>query len=231
MRILMTTLVVISVLVSCRFVGPAVADPGRDSSRGQITLPADGRFEGGTMVRANLRSMRSSEPERVPGATGGSYRVDLIGRWASGPCSDAAVVGSTAYILDGGQMEIVDCSDPSSPVGMGHVWLPSPGLGIAVSGSFAYVADGDDGLRVIDVTDPAHPSEVGFYHFWDDAKAVAVSGSYAYLAVDSDGLRVIDVSDPTSPTEVGSWDTGGYARDVAISGNYAYIANAGAGFL
>ena len=40
---------------------------------------------------------------------------------------------------------------------------PTPGRawGVAVSGSYAYVADEDSGLRVISVSDPAHPTEVG----------------------------------------------------------------------
>ena len=35
------------------------------------------------------------------------------------------------------------------------------GLGVAVSGGYAYVADGIDGLRVIDVSTPSAPVEVG----------------------------------------------------------------------
>jgi len=122
-------------------------------------------------------------------------------------------------------MEILDCSVPTSPVVLGRTFLLSPGGGIALSGSYAYVADGGDGLRVIDVSDPTNPVEVGFYDTWDWAQGVAVSGSYAYVAAGGDGLRVIDVSDPTNPVEVGFYDTGSWANGVAVSGDTAYVAD------
>jgi hypothetical protein len=62
--------------------------------------------------------------------------------------------------------------------------------GVAVTGSYAYVADGDGGLRVISVTDPARASQAGFYDTAGDAPGVAVSGGYAYVA-DWDGGLVI----------------------------------------
>ena len=98
-------------------------------------------------------------------------------------------------------------------------------LPILVSGTYAYVADGGDGLRIIDVSDPASPVEAGFYDTGDWVEGVAVSGAYAYVADLDDGLRVIDVSDPASPVGVGGYDTGGRAVGVVVSGTYAYVAD------
>jgi len=66
--------------------------------------------------------------------------------------------------------------------------------GVYVSGSYAYVADEDDGLRIIDVSDPSSPSEVGFYDTGGSALGVYVSGSYAYVADEGGGLYILDVS-------------------------------------
>ena len=138
-----------------------------------------------------------------------SQNTTLIGRWPNGPCYATFVVGNRAYIGNGGAMEILDVSNPASPVYLGQVVTPSVISGIFVSGTYAYVADGWEGLRVIDVSNPTAPVEVGFYdtgwYAWD----VYVSGSYAYVADWLDGLRGIDVSDPTAPLEVGFFDTGG----------------------
>ena len=57
---------------------------------------------------------------------------------------------------------MIDVSTPSAPVEVGFVDTPDLALGVAVSGSYAYVADGCDGLRVIDVSTPSSPVEVGF---------------------------------------------------------------------
>ncbi|MBU4445111.1 hypothetical protein KJ656_08530 [bacterium] len=106
----------------------------------------------------------------------------LIGRWANGPCSAVDVSGNIAYFGNGGYLEVVDISDPANPNELGKVLTPSAVSGVAVSGSYAYVANRDDGLRIIDVSTPSSPVEVGFYDTGGDAYGVAVSGSYAYVA-------------------------------------------------
>ncbi|RKY93585.1 MAG: hypothetical protein DRQ01_04420, partial [Ignavibacteriae bacterium] len=102
-------------------------------------------------------------------------------------------------------------------------------FGVAVSGSYAYVADWYAGLRIIDVSRPTSPQEVGFYNTSGNALGVAVSGSYAYVANWADGLRIIDVSTPSSPVEVGFFDTGDFALGVAANGDLVYVANGGNG--
>jgi hypothetical protein len=63
--------------------------------------------------------------------------------------------------------------------------------GVAVSGSYAYVADANDGLRIIDVSTPSSPVEVGSYNTGGSAWSVTVSGSYDYVADGEDGLYII----------------------------------------
>ncbi|MDO9027212.1 MAG: hypothetical protein Q7U87_04955, partial [bacterium] len=53
---------------------------------------------------------------------------------------------------------------------------------VAVSGNYAYVADGDSGLRIINISNPASPTETSCYDTPGCAYAVAVSGNYAYVA-------------------------------------------------
>ncbi len=95
---------------------------------------------------------------------------------------------------------------------------------VAVSGNYAFVADGDAGLQVIDISDPARPVRVGGYDTSEWAWGVAVSANYAYVTDVLAGLQVIDISDPARPVRVGGYDTGGEAGGVAVSGNYAYMA-------
>ena len=53
-------------------------------------------------------------------------------------------------------------SFPADPL-MGAYDTPDIAYSVAVSGGYAYVADGYSGLRVVDVSDPANPVETGFY--------------------------------------------------------------------
>ena len=112
---------------------------------------------------------------------------------------------------------------------VGHYDTGSEAYRVYVSGSYAYVADCFDGLRIIDVSDPVHPSEVGFYDTGNMANGVFVSGSYAYVANGYGGLHIIDVFDPAHPLKVGSFNTGGEAYGVFVSGSYAYVADYGDG--
>ena len=65
--------------------------------------------------------------------------------------------------------------------------------GVAVSGSFAYMANYAVDLRVIDVGNPQILAEVGCCVTPGNARGVAVSGSFAFVADNTTGLRSINV--------------------------------------
>jgi hypothetical protein len=94
---------------------------------------------------------------------------------------------------------------------------------VTVSGGYAFVASGAQGVRVIDVSSPAAPTKAGEIAT-TDAWDVAVRGSYAYVADGEAGLRVLDVSSPRAPLLIGSRRTTD-ARAVVLSGNFAWIAD------
>ena len=81
---------------------------------------------------------------------------------------------------------------------------------MAVAGSYAYVADGDRGLRIINISNPAAPTEIGFY----DTPGICLTVwrwpvTMPMSLMDWSGLRIIDISNPAAPTEVGFYDTPG----------------------
>jgi hypothetical protein len=152
----------------------------------------------------------------------------LIAHLGNGYCQGVTVVDSIVYFGNGVYLEIVDMSNPDSLVQLGNCII-SGLVDIAVRGSYAYLASGDDSLYIIDVANPANPVEVGQCHTNGQALGIAVNDRFALVAALGGGLRIIDISDPTAPQEIGSF-TGQIAVDVTLSGNYAYVA-AGAGGL
>ena len=94
---------------------------------------------------------------------------------------------------------------------------------VAVAGSYAFVADGENGLAVIDISDPLSPEVKSYTDTTGSAKGVAVADCYAFVAAGSSGLAVIDISDPLSP-EVKTYAYTEYANDVAVAGSYAFVA-------
>lgn len=109
---------------------------------------------------------------------------------------------------------------------IGYFDTPGIAKGVAVQGSYAYVADYFQGLRIINVSDPSNPSEIGAIdpQGTDRAFDVVINGTYAYVAYGNSGLWVFDVSNPTFPTLAGYIESDGFSTGVAISGSYAYVA-------
>ncbi|UCH36439.1 MAG: hypothetical protein JSV65_08825 [Armatimonadota bacterium] len=60
-------------------------------------------------------------------------------------------------------LQIFDVTTPTAPVTTSYGTISGTGTAesVAVSGAYAYVADGPDGLKVMDVADPYHPVIVG----------------------------------------------------------------------
>ena len=101
--------------------------------------------------------------------------------------------------------------------------------GVAVSGNYAYVADGFSGLRVVDISNPAVPFQVALLNTGGDAFGVVVHDTLVYVSADQAGVRIISISDPLNPYEVGFLNTGGNTRAIALSDTLAYVADGDSG--
>ncbi len=59
-----------------------------------------------------------------------------------------------------GGLRIIDVSDPTGPIELGHYDTPGVAQGVEVHGNDAFIATG--GLLVLDVTDPPLPVEIAY---------------------------------------------------------------------
>ncbi|MBI1987522.1 MAG: choice-of-anchor D domain-containing protein, partial [Nitrospinae bacterium] len=145
------------------------------------------------------------------------------------------VSGSFAYVaagvgVIGGELQILDISNPDLPLSKSSFPLPSVAYGVHVLGNFAYVANGLGGLRAVDVSKPDAPQKAATYGTPDIALRVYVSLPYAYVADAKGGLRVINVGNPAFFWEVGHLNTPGFNWDGSALGIYGvgstvYVAN------
>ncbi len=222
-----------------------ISDPSRPRQVGAVDLPAYARD---VAVSGTYACLATGRP--VPGAQvkreGTLEVVDI-----SDPAHPISVafyvpfasgfldlVGSIAYITTETGLELVSLADPHHPVQLAFLQLnepergPNPTMGVAVSGTMAYVASQTAGVRIVDVSDPHNPFKVGAYDIGShSSQDVAVAGTRAYVADGPYGLRVVDVSDPAHPIEMGSLGIVGGAYGVAVAGNLAYVANANKGLV
>jgi hypothetical protein len=117
---------------------------------------------------------------------------------------------------------------------IGQCETPGCALGVAIMGSYAYVADYGSGLRVIDVSDPTTPFEAGSFVASGCAEFVvafneSTGTQLACVAYGTSGLYLVDVTTPSSPHLEGSCGTPGYAYGLAVSGGAAFVADGGSG--
>jgi VCBS repeat-containing protein len=168
--------------------------------------------------------------------------LNLVGSLNFGNSTTSAVfvAGNYAYVANyqgipnyPGALEIVDISDPSNPIAVGSYDQLSVGLDVtvSVSGSYAYIADQDQGLKIFDISNPSSPSLLGSYSTLSNSYSVAISAGYAYVVdADNHAVRVLDVANPADPTLVSSIITPseagpGSPDQLAISGHYLYVAD------
>ena len=148
--------------------------------------------------------------------------------------SVALVLFAVAIGIAVSQDQIVDVSDPTSPVLRGVYgdvgWIED----IFVSGTRAYLVEGYGGMKILDVSDPSSPVLRSLYSTGElggggEASSVFVSGNLAYIANGTKGLWIVDVSDPSSPTLAGTYEFPERVsfNQVVVSGSLAYVAAGG----
>ncbi len=141
-----------------------------------------------------------------------------------------AIVGNYAFLGDYYTFQVADISDPTAPVLIGSYDPPgnasSDVTDLFVSGDFAYVADGLEGLCIVSIATPSAPTEAGFLVAPGAATEVTVENGIALVTEGWGGLRLFDVANPDSPTETDCYDPLDRVNHAAADGNYAYVSNA-----
>jgi hypothetical protein len=107
---------------------------------------------------------------------------------------------------------------------------------VYVVNGYAYVADGNMGLKIYNITDPyekdGDKALIGSVDTAGYAYGIYVYGRYAYVADGSNGVVIVNVSDPSSPSIVNTISVSNLdARSVFVNGKYAYVADYGSGRL
>lgn len=107
---------------------------------------------------------------------------------------------------------------------LGSVYTLEQSRQTAIKGMLAYVAAGENGIRILDITNAAHPEVIATMPIPGYAYNITVVGNTAYVASGDDGIHILDVSNPLTPKIVGAADIAGSAREITVVGDIAYIA-------
>ena len=122
---------------------------------------------------------------------------------------------------------MIDTSEADTPKEIASYNTPGYTYSVKIVGDYAYVADGEAGLRIIDISNPSALKEIGQYvPHKGDVRGIEIVGDYAYVAAGyTAGLHIVDISDPKNPRKLGNYDTPRSARHVIVAGQYAYVGD------
>jgi hypothetical protein len=131
----------------------------------------------------------SKEGPPVEVSTQQSAQVPLIVAVSQSPASEAAspkiacVLGGRGLFGGGGLLQIYDVSNPSAPSKVASYKTPGRAQRLKVHQSFAYVADGPEGLQIVDLSSPDKPTIADSYRTAGPARDVAISDSLVFVVV------------------------------------------------
>ncbi len=103
--------------------------------------------------------------------------------------NNVEVQGNYAYVANYG-LSIINIENPEIPSLISFQVLEDL-YDLAVSGNYAYVADGNAGLRILNISDPISPVQEGYYNTSGHIVDVEVSGSYAFIAAEQSGFLIL----------------------------------------
>jgi hypothetical protein len=109
-----------------------------------------------------------------------------------------------AFVTDDDGLKVVSLADPERPRALPHAFVPLRHSGkLYVARTYAYVANGSEGLAIIDVENPEHPRLDQMFNAdgkLNDTRAVQIgsvaASMYALVADGRNGLRVLQLISP-----------------------------------
>jgi hypothetical protein len=130
---------------------------------------------------------------------------------------------SLAYIAALSQFNIVNITNPRSPILLYQRLFPASVRGVTLIDSFALISCEQLGIYIFDVRLDSLKI-VGWFDTPGNARDVFVQDSLAFIADGADGLVIINIKDKSNPQHVCSIDLPGYARKIYIVDNLLYVA-------
>jgi len=134
-----------------------------------------------------------------------------------------AYVATHSGTTSPGMIYKLDITDLENPVVVDYTNLQGIPKDIYVTGDYAYVAEGENGLTII-YTAGSNLFQVSSNSMFD-AKSIFVENNYAFVADGLQGMKIFDILDPNNPVLISELSTSGSMTDIHVMGNYAFVAD------
>ncbi|MFX1423609.1 MAG: LVIVD repeat-containing protein [Promethearchaeota archaeon] len=149
------------------------------------------------------------------------------------------------YAVDGEQgLEIINITNRENSFLVGK-FNPYAGIpqDVFINGSYAFLANSFDGIRIINITDPTKATnisqflevEIQYIPFYQekaksDSINIYVKGTIAYIADGKFGIRILNLTDILNPIKIGEYPPAeaknpGVTSAIVVNDSYAYVAD------
>ena len=163
-------------------------------------------------------------------------QVSMAVHWDTENAQGLALSSSVLMIADGpGGLLFYNIANPASPEYLTRIQTAGEMLDVTVLGDFAYVAEGNSGLRRVDITNPQEPLDQGLLEGTNTFRSVGVTAdarsNRVYIAADTNGVKVYDVN---SFSVVGTYKNDSHTQAVGVpepGSNTIYAADGENGLL
>ncbi len=153
---------------------------------------------------------------------------------ASSQVRGIATQGNWAYLAIGSSgLQSFDITNPLDMIPSGTADPSGVGFAasVAVSASYAYLANSTEGISVIEIETPSNPQFIANVATNSWARGVSVHEGKLLVADGGAGLVIMSLADPASPVIIGSLTTGGNCYNVSGSGDLAFLADGSNGLV
>lgn len=216
-----------------RQVAVAPVDSTRATVTSTVTWQQNPQRSGSAVLTTRLTNWRRNNGAAVPIVPETS--LDLPGP-AQGTEIALYATGSARYAVESRvsssdqELYVIDVTNPSAPTIAGSVEIGSIVNDVAVVGSYAYLATGDNAkeLQVVSLATPSAPTVVGSLNLAGNAGAqtIAASGNSLYIGRASSvqpELYAISIAAPAAPTLLSTLEVGDTVWKVALAQNNSYL--------
>lgn len=135
--------------------------------------------------------------------------------------------GDTAFIAALEKFYIVDCTIPTSPQILSAFATDGLARSVAVIDTFAFIADGPEGVSVLSIQDPTNPTEVSRYAIGQQINAVAAGDSTLFAGGLAGGVYALDYSVADTLRLIDQFDSGYSVHELHFDFPYLYVATSG----
>ncbi|MHA1199711.1 MAG: LVIVD repeat-containing protein [Candidatus Heimdallarchaeaceae archaeon] len=140
---------------------------------------------------------------------------------------DVVVLSDVAYIANPYSVEVLNVTDPTSPVQIMTLSNTYDATHLSISGDKLFVGKHGQGLSVYDISVPTTPILLGSYSDDDGGEELGLRGNDTFLCVaDNYGIELFDLTSLPTITKLAEYRDGvGAAHDLEFVGNYIYAVD------